>query len=272
VPAYCAIEPLISPHRQQFCPSIQLLPRCALQRWSRSAFQIRAVVGCARLSVGPGSCGRLLFRVPSVLLSLTLLVDVPNVAMAAKAIHSCAIDHFLVDQNLHLAARSTGGIQLVAATAGDVIMRCQVIFKRHPQERATFFPLFLSSDRLVRFIPEVFSPAIRLEHKQFHVLDWRRPTRLVGDVTLPATGAHSDRVYIMWPSLIRGTSPRHRMANRSAELVRARPDHRRVSNGNQGDAQPDERQPHKPGINQWRRFRAWSGMFLPTRELSTLDL
>src|SRR5580704_17538412 len=46
----------------------------------------------------------------------------------------------------------------------------------------------------------------------------------------------------MWPSFIRSRSPRHRMAKRSAESVRARPDHRRVSNGNQDDAQRYKRQ------------------------------
>jgi hypothetical protein len=130
----------------------------------------------------------------------------------------------------------------MAATAGDVIMRSQIILKLHPQERPAFFPLFLSSDRLVRFIPEIFCPAVRLEQKQFHILDWRRPTRLVGDVTLPAAGAYSDRVYVMWPSFIRSRSPRHRMANRSAESVGTRPDYRRVRNRNQDDAQCYKRQ------------------------------
>jgi len=170
---------------------------------------------------------------------------VSDVAMALQAIHSRAVDHFLVDQNLHLAACSTERIQRMAATACDVVVRSQVILKRRPQERTTFFPLFLSSDRLVGFIPEIFSPAIGLEQKQFHILDRGRPTRLVGDVTLPAAGAHSDRVYVMWSSFIRSRSPGHRMANRSAELVRARPDYRRVSKGNQDDAQPDERQPQQ---------------------------
>src|SRR5579862_7067732 len=141
--------------------------------------------------------------------------------MASKAIHSRAVDHFLVDQNLHLAARSTEGIQLMASMAGDVTMRGQIILKRRPQERTTLFPLFLGSDRLVGFIPEIFRPAICLEQKQFHILAWCRPTRLVGDVTLSAAGAHSDRVDVMGPSFIRSRSPRHRMAERSAESIGA---------------------------------------------------
>jgi len=92
------------------------------------------------------------------------------------------------------------------------------------------------------FIPEVFSPAIRLEQKQLHILDRGRPARLVGDVTLPAAGAHSNGVYVMWPSFIRSRSPRHRVANRSAELVRAGPDYRRVRNGNQDNAQCYQRE------------------------------
>jgi hypothetical protein len=130
----------------------------------------------------------------------------------------------------------------MAATTGDVIMRSQIILKRHPQERPAFFPLFLSSDRLVGFIPEVFCPAICLEQKQFHILDWRRPARLIGYVTLPAAGAYSDRVHIMWPSFICSRGPGHRMADRSAESVGARPDHRRVRNGNQDDSQCYKRQ------------------------------
>src|SRR5580704_9801391 len=46
----------------------------------------------------------------------------------------------------------------------------------------------------------------------------------------------------MWPSFIRSRSPRHRMAKRSAESVRARPDHRRVSNGDQDNAQRYKRE------------------------------
>jgi ABC-type hemin transport system ATPase subunit len=82
--------------------------------------------------------------------------------MALQAIDAGDIDYILVHHDLHLAARSADRIQLVATTAGNVIVRRQVVFKSCQQQRTTFLPLLLGSDDLIRFVPEIFGPAVRL--------------------------------------------------------------------------------------------------------------
>jgi hypothetical protein len=80
------------------------------------------------------------------------------------------IDYILMDKSLHLTAWAIERIEGVAATARDVTVRGQVLFKLRTQHGTTFLPFLLCRDGFAGFVPEVFGPAVRLEKKQFDIL------------------------------------------------------------------------------------------------------
>ena len=95
-----------SPHRQQFCTSIHLVPRSAVQRRPSATFQFRTVAGPALCLVKFFACRCLLGRVPAAYFRHRLLIHMADILVTPEAIHIIGFDDVLVNQHFHLTPRS----------------------------------------------------------------------------------------------------------------------------------------------------------------------
>lgn len=199
----CHRAPDFSPHRQQSCASIHLVPRRALQRRPGPTLQFRAVAVCALCLIKFFARRRLFDRVPAADFRDRLLIHVTDILVTLETIESVGFDEILVYQRFHAAPRSAKHFERMATTTGNVIVRPRIAFELRSQLRSLLFPFFLRRNGLARLIPEVLCAAVRLKQQQLYVLRRRRMTGVVRDVTLPTACAHTCGIDEVRPLMIR---------------------------------------------------------------------
>src|SRR6516164_6599304 len=145
--------------------------------------------------------------------------------MALQTIIAVRFHHALMNDQLHVAAWASEGLQGVAAAAGDVVMLRQKRLESVAQPRTALFPLFFRLDSLLRFAPEILGPAVGFEQEQFYIFYCSGMARVIGDVALAAASANSDAIRVMRSTLICRINPSHRVTGCPTEFVRAGPIH-----------------------------------------------
>src|SRR5271169_5587111 len=148
-----------------------------------------------------------------------------DVRVALETIVAVRFHHALVNDELHVTAWTSEGLQRVAAAAGDVVVLREIALESVAQSRTALFPLFFGRDSFLRFAPEILGPAIGFEQEQLYIFYCVRMARVIGDVTITASGANPDAIRVMRSPLICRINPGHRVASCSAEFVRAGPVH-----------------------------------------------